>query len=255
MPFGTLYSEADGRIGLLALYSSTVVFSDDKCSSSNRWLSYYTYIDKVIGFVAYVLKRPVKYTNSTGLYEEQPLGIDKYISNQPASINYSGKTLIGGDIFAARDEFYEPLIEPTSEFWSAPQETSSLDFESSLDTSLDDSSNSSGLSRNQILAIAITIPLVLVCTATAVVLFYCRRVKSKRSRNQNDDDEDNWDPYAERLNIRELANEIRGIDDPIPPPTYNEVMRPSSIPLPGTSIETQTVRSSSIKKMQDVNKA
>ncbi|KAJ2850554.1 hypothetical protein IWW36_001804 [Coemansia brasiliensis] len=168
-------------------------------------------------------------------------------------VDYTGKTQIGGDIFAARNEFYGPLIDPTSEVRSMPQETSS-DFESlsessidsSLDDSLDNSPDSSGLERSQILAIAITIPLSIVCITAAIGLFYYRRLKSKRTRNRDDDDD--WDPYAERLNIRELANEIRGIGDPIQPPSYNEVMRPPSTPSPGPSTENQATQSSSKEK-------
>ncbi|KAJ2453024.1 hypothetical protein EV183_002533 [Coemansia sp. RSA 2336] len=206
-------------------------------------------------FASSSLNRSIKFVNSSGIFEMQQSGIDEYIYKEPAQVDYSGKTQIGGNIFAARDEFYDPLIEPTSEFLSESQETSSSNFESSLDSLLVDSSNSSGLTRSQILAIAITIPLVVVCVAVAIGLFYYRRFKNKRSRNQ-DDDNDNWDPYAERLNIRELANEIRGIGDPIPPPTYNEVMRPSQNSLPGTSAETHEAQSNnSIKKAQEVNKA
>ncbi|KAJ1740460.1 hypothetical protein LPJ79_004043 [Coemansia sp. RSA 1821] len=257
MPFGTLYNKEGGRIGVQALYSSSVIFSDDKCSSSNRWLNYYEYLEEYISFAAYVLNRPIKVTNSSGLYEVQPSEILKFIQNEPESIDYSGKTLIGGDIFAARGEFYGPLIEPTSEFLSVPQETSS-DFESSLsespvDDSLDDSLDSSGLTRSQILAITITIPLVAICIAAAAGLYYYRRFKNKHSRNQDGDDDD-WDPYAERLNIRELANEIRGIGDPIQPPTYNEVMRPPSTILSGSSTGDQAAKSNSKDKSEKDNK-
>ncbi|KAJ2850553.1 hypothetical protein IWW36_001803 [Coemansia brasiliensis] len=253
MPFGTIYNKEGGRIGVQALYGNSVIFSEDKCSSSNRWLNYYPYMEGFISFAANVLNRPIKVTNSSGLYEIQPSDINEFIHDEPASVDYTGKTQIGGDIFAARNEFYGPLIDPTSEVRSMPQETSS-DFESlsessidsSLDDSLDNSPDSSGLERSQILAIAITIPLSIVCITAAIGLFYYRRLKSKRTRNRDDDDD--WDPYAERLNIRELANEIRGIGDPIQPPSYNEVMRPPSTPSPGPSTENQATQSSSKKK-------
>ncbi|KAJ2453025.1 hypothetical protein EV183_002534 [Coemansia sp. RSA 2336] len=224
VPYGSLYAKANNSTSILALYSSSVIFSTDTCSGSNRWLNYYPFIDTVISFAAVTLNRPIKYTNSSGVYQASPTEIQEIVHNDLPPIDFSDKTLVGGDIYGIRDEQYTPQ-ESTLDSRSASQEASSSDSSSS---------DSSGLTNTQVLAIAITIPLVVVCITVVLGLLYYRHLKDKRAENKDDD----WDPYAERLNMREMANELGGADEPIRPPSYNEaIVLESSPSLAGPSTE------------------
>ncbi|KAJ2826652.1 hypothetical protein IWW50_002263, partial [Coemansia erecta] len=202
MPFGSLYTTIGGRVGLVGLYSHSVIMGEDICLSSYRWLSYYTYMRQVVSFAAHVLGQPISIFNGTNITVSQTSGVDLYVSNTPAAVDLTGKVQIGGDIYAARDEHAE----------AAPSDSEPASNKAGT-----------GLSRGQVTAIAVAVPVVVISAVAVLASLYYRRQKKHK-------DDDDWDPHAERMNIRELANEIRGIDDPTQPPTYNEVMqRPTEL--------------------------
>ncbi|KAJ2786052.1 hypothetical protein GGI15_001719 [Coemansia interrupta] len=193
LPSGSLYSLLGNDIGVVGLFSHSVLLGDNPCDNSTKWYNYYSYLYHFDSFAASVLNRSIDvFQLGVGTYTDDDSGNLEYITNNPAYVNMDGKLQIGGDM-------YTRLAEYTSAVASQ--------------TPVADSNN--GLSRSAKIIIGVVIPVGVIIAAIGVFLFY-RWWKFRKQDKA-------WDPNTESLSYYERANELGGAGEAVPPPYFRTV--------------------------------
>ncbi|KAJ1820243.1 hypothetical protein LPJ75_000987, partial [Coemansia sp. RSA 2598] len=90
-PYSAIYSMTNGKIGIVGLYSHSVIFGDSTCGESVKWLSYYTYLFRYAGFAVGVLDRTIYSFDFGGEYSTTTSDTNMFIVNKPADINMSAQ--------------------------------------------------------------------------------------------------------------------------------------------------------------------
>ncbi|KAJ1882743.1 hypothetical protein H4R99_001154 [Coemansia sp. RSA 1722] len=205
VPYSAIYSTSGGNVGILALYSHSVIFGNDTCGDSLQWLNYYTYLYHYDGFAYSVLNSTIHLFDINGESSTNTSDTSLFMENTPAVINFNGKLLTGGNMFGR----------------TAPAEPSQSTNEPSPTSVLDNSENASdaqGLSTGAKIAIGVAVPVV---SISLIVLSILSWLRWKRYRQEK-----SWDPHAEATNINEIANQLAAdVDNIRPPPPYLHSVR------------------------------
>ncbi|KAJ2234943.1 hypothetical protein H4R99_001153 [Coemansia sp. RSA 1722] len=208
-PYSAIYSMSDGNVGVLALYSHSVIFGNNTCGGSAKWLNYYTYLFNFEGFAVSVLNRTIFTFNSDGESSTNTSDTNMFIKEKPADIDLSGKVQIGGNIFG-RTASTQPS-QP-----SQPSQPEDSPSPTSVSENPENPNNSQGLSSSTKIAIGVVVPSVSLSLIVLSIFLWrwWKRYQQKKS----------WDPHAENTNINEIAHQLAAdTDNDRPPPPYFRV--------------------------------
>ncbi|KAJ1828355.1 hypothetical protein LPJ56_001160, partial [Coemansia sp. RSA 2599] len=156
-PYSAIYSMTNGKIGIVGLYSHSVIFGNSTCGESVKWLSYYTYLFRYAGFAVGILDRTIYSFDFGGEYSTTTSDTNMFIENKPADINMSGKTLIGGDIFGRKRSLEPSKSTEASQSTETSQSTGTTSSSPTLVSDIADSAQ--GLTRDAKIAIGVAVPL------------------------------------------------------------------------------------------------
>ncbi|KAJ2234895.1 hypothetical protein H4R99_003061 [Coemansia sp. RSA 1722] len=202
-PYSAIYSMSGGNVGVLALYSHSVIFGNNTCGESEKWLNYYTYLFNFEGFAVSVLNRTIFTFNSDGESSTNTSDTNMFIKEKPADIDLSGKIQIGGNIFGRKAS-------------TQPSQSEDSPSPTSVSENPENPDNSQGLSSSTKIAIGVVVPSVSLSLIVLSIFLWrwWKRYQQKKS----------WDPHAENTNINEIAHQLAAdTDNDRPPPPYFRV--------------------------------
>ncbi|KAJ2722275.1 hypothetical protein GGI07_003421 [Coemansia sp. Benny D115] len=221
IPYSALYTTSQGVVGVLALYSHSVVFGTDACDGNARWLNYYSYLNKYIGFALYIVNRNFNVFNTSDITTtNQEAAVSLFISNEPDNIDFSGKLQVSGDSFAriaATDpsKYENPSLGAASTTATTATQSSSTPTDGARETT---APRDTGLSTGAKIGIGVAVPVVVL--AVVAVLFYFMWFKKWRFNRT-------WNPNAEAIHIESIANDLAtDIPHVRPPPPYFRAVAP-----------------------------
>ncbi|KAJ1719287.1 hypothetical protein LPJ53_005923 [Coemansia erecta] len=196
LPSASLYCLNDNNLGVVGLFSHSVLLGDNPCDNGTKWYNYYSYLYHFDSFAASVLNRSIDvFQLGVGAYtDDDDSGDLDYIANEPAYINMDGKLLIGGDMYARVNEYKSAVVSQTPEPIN---------------------SDNSGLSRSAKIIIGVVIPVGVIIAGIGAFFIY--RWWKLRKQDKA------WDPNAESLSYYERANELGGAGEAVPPPYFRTV--------------------------------
>ncbi|KAI9501419.1 hypothetical protein BX070DRAFT_254543 [Coemansia spiralis] len=107
MPFGTMYSQQGTDVILSALYSHSIVFTENMCVSSPIFYNYYTQLWPYVGFAAQVLD------TSINIYKDGKTDVwttPTILSmNAPTTVTNIKSHIVYGDIYARQGVVQKPV--------------------------------------------------------------------------------------------------------------------------------------------------
>ncbi|KAJ2377792.1 hypothetical protein IW150_001182, partial [Coemansia sp. RSA 2607] len=196
LPSASLYCLNDNNLGIVGLFSHSVLLGKNPCDNGTKWYNYYSYLYHFDSFAASVLNHSINvFKLGTGTYTDDASGVLEYITNKPAYINMDGKLQIGGDMYSRVDEYKSAVVSQIPE----PNKTSS----------------NGGLSRSAKIIIGVVVPVSVILGGIFAFLIY----RWWRIRKQ----EKTWNPNAESLSYYDRVNELGGANEAVPPPYFRTV--------------------------------
>ncbi|KAJ1719586.1 WD repeat-containing protein 33 [Coemansia erecta] len=195
VPYSAVYMEDFGELVLLALYSHSVILGTDMCS--DQWINYYVYTYYFIAYATEVLNRVIDYTTGVEITNSTADTPSPLSLIQNADADLTGKMRVGGDFYAK-----QASVTSASGSSSSVKSTSTTatDDIARPTTESPEDIGSSGLDTTQKIIIGVVVPVAVIIIIVCVVILY--RLWRRRSADRT------WQPRAEEMRMREIANEL-----------------------------------------------